>query len=135
MEETGTVAKRKKTAGKNKQSKNRQKNRADVSRPGSDSVQAKKEPIKKEPIKKEPIKKELVEDRAKKEPTKKNADSKKTRRGLWDNAWVKYQRKRFVTKFGSLKNRLAGGKWDRRTILSAVSALVVLIAVCGLLLL
>ena len=125
MEETGTVAKRKKTAGKNKQSKNRQKNRADISRPGSDSVQAKKEPIKKE----------LVEDRAKKEPTKKNADSKKTRRGLWDNAWVKYQRKRFVTKFGSLKNRLAGGKWDRRTILSAVSALVVLIAVCGLLLL
>lgn len=96
---------------------------------------------------------------------KKAADSN-ARQKFWDNAWVRYQRKRIAAKFGgikkprtakfgslkesqtarsgslkkpltvqsgSLKNRLAGVKWDRRMILSAVSALAVLIAVCGLL--
>ena len=48
---------------------------------------------------------------------------------LSENLWIKYQKKRIKAWFGSLKN----GKWDRRKILSVVSVLIVLIAVCGML--
>ncbi|MBR1700405.1 MAG: class B sortase [Lachnospiraceae bacterium] len=71
----------------------------------------------------------IREKSAKKSQTVDNSIQRK----FWDNEWVRYQRKRIVAKFGSFKKEQTGGKWDRRRILSAVSALVVLIAVCGLL--